>query len=171
MRILPLMIILFISLNLAAQSTNAQGKSEKEKPLLYNPKADVDAEISAAMKKAKAENKHILLQIGGNWCSWCIAFHKFYTSDKALDSLIHQNYVVVHVNHSPENKNLPLLKKLDFPQRFGFPVFVILDEKGARLHTQDSAFLEEGKGYSHKKVSSFLQNWTKTALQPEDYTK
>jgi hypothetical protein len=32
------------------------------------------------------------------------------------------------------------------PQRFGFPVFVIIDGDGNVLHTQDSALLEQGKG-------------------------
>ncbi|HSI90563.1 MAG TPA: hypothetical protein VK927_05565, partial [Adhaeribacter sp.] len=62
-----------------------------------------------------------------------------------------------------------LLKELDYPQRFGFPVFVVLNEKGQRLHTQNSAYLEEDKGYSRKKVLEFLQQWSKPALDPANY--
>ena len=43
---------------------------------LYNPDADVSVAISEGIIRAKAENKHILLQIGGNWCPWCLKFHK-----------------------------------------------------------------------------------------------
>ena len=62
------------------------------------------------------------------------------------------------VNYSKENKNLAEMKKLEFPQRFGFPVFVILDSNGKRIHTQNSSYLEEGDGYSKKKVIDFLTN-------------
>jgi len=61
------------------------------------------------------------------------------------------------------------LKKLEYPQRFGFPVFVILDSNGKRIHTQNSAYLEEDKGYSRKKVLDFLNQWSPDALNPNLY--
>ena len=79
------------------------------------------------------------------------------------------DYIVEHINFSKENRNLPLMQELDFPQRFGFPVFVILDEKGKRIHTQNSGYLEEGEGYSKKKVMEFLQQWSPAALEPAQY--
>jgi len=80
-----------------------------------------------------------------------------------------KNYVRVMVNYSKENKNLDVLEKLGFPQRFGFPVLVILNDKGERIHTQNSAFLEEDGGYSIKKVAGFLKNWSPDALNPSHY--
>jgi len=77
--------------------------------------------------------------------------------------------VVVKVNYSPESKNEELLAKLDFPQRFGFPVFVILDAKGDRIHTQNTAFLEEDGSYSKKKVMQFFKQWSPAALDPDNY--
>ena len=56
------------------------------------------------------------------------------------------------------------MKRLGYPERFGFPVFVILNEKGERVHTQNSAYLEKGEGYSEKEVVSFLNHWTKQAV-------
>ena len=53
---------------------------------------------------------------------------------------------------------------MGYPERFGFPVFVILNEKGERVHTQNSAYLEQGEGYSEKEVLFFLNNWTKQAV-------
>lgn len=40
---------------------------QTEKPTIYNPEANAKVEIASAVKKAKAENKHVLLQVGGNW--------------------------------------------------------------------------------------------------------
>jgi hypothetical protein len=57
-----------------------------------------------------------------------------------------------------------MLQKLNHPERFGFPVFVVLDEQGRVLHTQDSSFLEEGKGYDKEKVLRFFNNWTPKAV-------
>jgi len=136
---------------------------------LYNPEADVSAAISQGIIKAKAENKHLLLQIGGNWCPWCIKFHKFCADDQDISTVIGKNYITIKVNYSKENRNITELKKLDYPQRFGFPVFVILDSDGKRIHTQNSSYLEEDKGYSKKKVLDFLNQWTPAALNPDLY--
>lgn len=80
-----------------------------------------------------------------------------------------KSYVFLLVNYSKENRNLAALKKLDYPQRFGFPVFVILDANGKRIHTQNSSYLEDGEGYSKKKVIDFMTQWTPEALNPEHY--
>lgn len=136
---------------------------------LYNPNADAENDIKQAIQKAKKENKHVLIQAGGNWCSWCIKFNTFTKNDKSIDSLINANYVVYHLNYSPENKNTAILKKYGFPQRFGFPVFLILNSSGKLLHTQNSAYLEEGKGYSKRAVTGFLKDWTPAALSPDSY--
>ena len=139
----------------------------QEKP--YNPNADAKADLKNAIAKAKAENKHVLVQVGGNWCSWCMKFHKMATTDPKVDSLIKADYVYVLLNYSKENKNLDVLKTYQNPQRFGFPVFLVLDGSGKLLHTQDSGFLELDKGYDPKKVSIFLKQWNFKALDPKNY--
>lgn len=136
---------------------------------LYNPETDVSTAISQGIAKAKTENKHLLLQIGGNWCPWCLKFHSFCSDDLDISALINKRYITIKVNYSKENRNLAVLKKLDYPQRFGFPVFVILDSNGKRIHTQNSAYLEEGDSYSKKRVLDFLTQWSPDAINPNLY--
>jgi thioredoxin-related protein len=138
---------------------------------IYKPEANAKAEIQQAIQQAKAENKHVFLQIGGNWCSWCIKFHQFVEAQNEIKRFVNENFVVLKVNHSTENKNFDVLKSLDYPQRFGFPVFVILDENGKRIHTQCSAYLENDGGYSEKKVLTFFKQWSPTALDDKNYEK
>ncbi len=141
----------------------------QEKAIVYSPNADAKADIKNAIANAKVENKHVLIQVGGNWCSWCIKFHKMATTDAKIDSLIKADYVFILLNYSKENKNLDVLKSYQNPQRFGFPVFIILDGKGNLLHTQDSGLLEFDKGYDPKKVFTFLKGWNFKALDPKNY--
>lgn len=136
---------------------------------LYKPAEDAEKALDAVVKDAKKSGKHVFVQAGGNWCIWCARFNDFVTKDASIDSLVQANYVVYHLNYSKENFNAALLKKLGFPQRFGFPVFMVLDGKGKLLHTQNSAYLEEGKGYSKAKVMEFLQHWSPAALDPVNY--
>ncbi|NVO01588.1 MAG: thioredoxin family protein [Bacteroidetes bacterium] len=153
-------VIIFVSFSVFGQV----------KEVIYHPESNAETELSNAISKAKAENKNILVQVGGNWCKWCLRFNKFCHDTLAIDSAIKANYVVLHVNYSKENENFELLQKFDNPQRFGFPVLLILDSKGNRLHTQDSGFLESGEGYDKDKVLTFLKQWTFSAVNPKNYS-
>ncbi|GAB3337337.1 hypothetical protein GCM10027299_48330 [Larkinella ripae] len=163
--------LIFLSLFLLGSTATlqAQGTATPEKPRIYDPKADAQQDIKNAVAKAGKEGRHVLLQIGGNWCVWCIRFHNLTHADTTLSRLLSENYEVLRVNYSPENKNEAALAQLGYPQRFGFPVFVILDGEGNRLHTQNSAYLEEGKGHSPKRVAEFLQAWSPKAIDPKSY--
>ena len=158
-------ILILISFVFIFQNINAQNNEK-----IYNPEADSKAEIQVAVKQAKAENKHVFIQIGGDWCSWCVKMHEFYTSDTEIDSIMNADYVRLLVYYNRREKiNEDLMKELGFPQRFGFPVLVILDENGVRLHTQDSRYLEAGEEYNRKYFINFLFDWNKQAVNPENY--
>ena len=152
---------LIVTLSLRAQET----------PALYHPEADAQKDINEAVKKAAKAHKNVLLQLGGNWCIWCLRFNDLVTKDEELSKYLNDHYVVVHVNYSKENLNEAVFASLGYPQRFGFPVFVVLDDKGNRLHTQNSAYLEEGKGHSKEKVMEFFRNWSPEAIDPKTYQK
>lgn len=143
--------------------------SQENKFNVYDPNADAKKDLTEAIQKANAENKHVFIQVGGNWCGWCKLFHDLVTTNTEIKEYLDSNYVVYHLNYSKENKNEKILEELEFPQRFGFPVFVILDKNGKRIHTQSSGYLEEGKGHSPKLVMEFLQGWSPSALNPENY--
>jgi len=159
------LFILFVAVSL---STASFAQNAKPVVNLYNPKANAQNDIDAAVAKAKKEKKHVFVQVGGNWCIWCIRFHDLVKATPELTKLLADNYETVLLNYSPENKNEAILKKLGYPGRFGFPVFLVLDGDGKLIHTQNSAYLEEGNGHSVKKITEFLKNWNYAALQPEN---
>lgn len=159
-----------MAMMLATGIVHAQEKTHADLEHIYNPAADAAADLLKATQQAAAGNKHVLVQIGGNWCIWCKRFYKLLHEDTTLNALATKNYVIYHLNYSKENKNLPLLKQLGYPQRFGFPVLVILDAKGNRLHTQNTALLESADNYDKEKVADMLKQWSPQALNPAHYT-
>ena len=143
----------------------------QDAPKPYNPNADAKADLKTALDRAKKENKHVLIQIGGNWCPWCLRFHAMAKGAPKIDSLIRADYVYTLLNYSKENKNPEMMKQFDYPNRFGFPVFVVLDKNGKLLHIQDSGMLEhcQVKGYDTTKVLTSLKMWNVKALDPATY--
>jgi len=142
---------------------------DMEKFNLYKPTENANAELNKAIKLAAEKGKHVFVQIGGNWCVWCARFHEFINMDKQIDSLIKAEYIVYHLNYSSDNRNADILTRFGYPQRFGFPVFIILNGKGEKLHIQNSEYLEQDKSYNKRKVMEFLEQWSPSALDPARY--
>ncbi|MBC7848302.1 MAG: thioredoxin family protein [Chitinophagaceae bacterium] len=136
---------------------------------LYKPEENAATELDKVVQQASKEGKNVFVQIGGNWCVWCARYYEYVNKDPQLDSIMKADYVVYHLNYSKENLNKEIMAKLGYPQRFGFPVFVILDDKGNRLHTQNSAYLEQDEGYDKQRVTDFLTTWNPKALDPAQY--
>jgi len=154
-----IILILFI-----ISSSEVYGQDTKK---LYDPSLDGMKQIKEAIGKASKEGKNVLIQYGGNWCSWCIKFHAFCKGDSAISAIINANYIPVKLNYDQTNKNDEANVFLGNPSRFGFPVFIIIDGKGNIIHIQDSSLLEEDRGYSKQKVTGFFSQWTPEALIPK----
>lgn len=129
-------------------------------PKPYHPEDNASQKIEEAVKMAKASHKNVMIQAGGNWCIWCLRFNKFVQDTPELKNLVDQNYIYYHLNYSPENKNEAIFEKYNNPgKKYGYPVFLVLDENGKLIHTQDSAVLEDGNGYSLEKVKKFFTEY------------
>lgn len=162
-------IILSFVAALIALMANAQTSVKK----VYNEDINPIEQIDAAVMKAQSEGKFVICQVGGNWCPWCLRFADFITNDTTISKVISENFEYIHVNYNPRKSEgavkaqeaAALMKRLDNCGRFGFPVFVVLDESGKVIHTQDSSFLEEGQSYNQEKVLRFFKNWTPKAVK------
>ncbi|MCD9855239.1 thioredoxin family protein [Epilithonimonas sp. JDS] len=142
----------------AKKKAAAEEKAKLPKP--YHPEANAELDIQNAVKLAKKTHKNVIIQAGGNWCIWCLRFNNYVQQTPELKKVVDDNYVYYHLNWSPENKNEKIFASYGNPgEKFGYPVFIVLDENGKQIHTQDSSVLEEGSGYSLEKVKKFFTTW------------
>ena len=148
----------------------AQAQTESKK--LYDEDINPLEQIDQAVVKAKAEGKFVICQVGGNWCPWCLRFADFISKDSDISKVISDNFNYIHVNYNPrksggeekQQQAKALMQRLDNCGRFGYPVFVVLNEEGKVIHLQDSSFLEEGQSYNQEKVLRFFKSWTPEAV-------
>ena len=159
-RVFVVALIMMLGSSLSSAQTRKKVYDEEINPM---------EQIDKAVVKARAEEKFVVCQVGGNWCPWCLRFADFITNDTDISSLINENFVYIHVNYNPhktggasseKEQTEALMKRLNNAGRFGYPVFVVLNGDGNVIHIQDSSFLEEGQGYDKEKVLRFFNNWT-----------
>jgi thiol-disulfide isomerase/thioredoxin len=144
-----------------------------KKPV-YNENADAKADINSALAAAKKENRRVLIQWGGNWCSWCILLHDCFQSNKDLAKTLRYEYDVVFVDVGKMEKNLTLAEsyKADF-KKHGVPYLTVLDAEGRVLANQPTDPFEtktkEGKkGHDPEKLQEFLKAHQTKPLKAEE---
>ena len=157
--------LLFLLFSVACMLMSIGASAQAEK--VYNEEVNAMEQINEALEQARESDRYVMCQVGGNWCPWCLRFAEFARTDSVIAPLMEENYVYIHVNYSKENKNLEAMKYLGNPGRFGYPVFVVIDTEGRPIHIQESESLEEGKGYSRKRVEKFLRLWNRKAVEAE----
>lgn len=158
--------IFLIFIVLGMQNLFAQ--EDKKSENIYDPARNAQKDIDSAVKMARNNGKNVLIQVGGNWCPWCLRIHKFINSDVEIKKFLQEGYEYVLVNFSKENKNEEAISMLQNPIRFGFPVFIVLDGDGKVIHIQDSGYLEEDKSYSKEKILRFIKLWTPQAIMAKN---
>jgi thiol:disulfide interchange protein len=126
-------------------------------PRKFDPHRDATADVAAAVALAAAQGKRVMVDVGGEWCSWCHLLDGFIASNDDVRQLVADHYVWVKVNYSPDNKNEQLLSR--WPKVKGYPHLFVLDASGALVHSQDTSLLEAGHGYDKAKVIAFLRQY------------
>ena len=126
-------------------------------PAKFEPGRDAAADVATAVAMAKAQGKRVLVDVGGQWCSWCHILDRFIAGHADVRALLDANYVWLKVNWSPENKNEKLLSR--WPAIRGYPHLFVLDAEGKLLHSQETDVLESGKDYDRAKFIAFLRAW------------
>lgn len=147
---------------LAALTLRAAPEYPAQGPDIYDPTANGEHDIAAALKQAKTEQKHVLLDFGANWCPWCRKLHHtFQTAPEVRDQLA-RDFVLVYIDVNMRHgvkRNSDVNLRYGNPIHEGLPVLVVLDADGQQLVTQETGALEDGDHHDPKKVAAFLARW------------
>ncbi len=124
----------------------------------YDPARDPEKDLGATTQRALAEGKRILLEVGGEWCSWCKALDRYVHENEAVASALERGFLIMKVNFSEENRNADFLSP--YPTIPGYPHLFVLDSEGTFLHSQGTAELEQGRSYNQEAFLAFLERWS-----------
>jgi thioredoxin-related protein len=135
----------------------AFGASAADLPDEFDPARDAAADVAHAVAVAKTQGKRVIVDVGGEWCSWCHILDRFIAANDDVRTLVVRDYVWVKVNYSKENRNERFLSR--WPKISGYPHLFVLDADGALVHSQDTGVLEAGNGYDKGRFIAFLKRW------------
>ncbi len=123
----------------------------------YDPLRDPAQDLELAVARAQREGKRILLEVGGDWCSWCHALDRFVHNNEAVTAALREDFLIVKVTMDEENRNEAFLS--NYPKVPGYPHLFVLEKDGTLLHSQGTDTLEEGRSYSEAAILAVLERW------------
>jgi len=124
---------------------------------IYDVNRNPNADGRAALKLAKETRRKVLVEVGGDWCSWCHVLDRFIKNHQELQARLHETFVVLKVNVSDVNDNAEFMASL--PPALGYPHMYIIGTDGIVMHSQDTAEFFENKKYSEQRFLAFLDRW------------
>ncbi|MBW4548715.1 MAG: thioredoxin family protein [Symplocastrum torsivum CPER-KK1] len=154
--------LLFGLLILAGSVVACEAKvpnSPSSSVFIYDEAIDPHEQVDTALKKANAEGKPILMQIGGNWCKDAKRLDAFYSEQPAVKQVIEEKFVFIRVNNDRENPNWEFFNKL--PSFSWIPTLIILDAQGNIVAVREGKQLETNNEYDAQLILSFLNEGTK----------
>lgn len=122
----------------------------------YDTEANAKADVAAAVAKARAEKKRVLVTLGANWCRWCRGLDRLFQTSQPIATALSKSWVLVRVDVGRMTKNLDLAASWGADPKKGVPLLVVLDGDGKVVKVQDTAALEEGEEHDAEKVLAFL---------------
>jgi len=148
----------FLALLMGPVGAFAQMAPPFVKKHLYSAEANPRTDIAAALKKAKAEKKRVILDFGGDWCGDCQVLDIYMRQSPNVE-LLDKHFVVVHVDIGRFDHNVDVAAKYKVPIKKGVPALAVLDANGKLLYSQENKEFENMREMKSGDVTAFLNRW------------
>ena len=125
---------------------------------IYPPPQQAEADLTAALHRAAAEHKRVLVDFGGNWCGDCKVLD-YYMHQPENAVLLARNFELVDVNIGEYDRNVALAERYGIPLKLGVPAMAVLSEHGKLLYSQKQGEFESMRRLDASAVTQFLMRW------------
>lgn len=125
----------------------------------YDESANADAAVDAALARAKAEHKLVLIDLGGNWCADCRILSGVMALPEVA-SFVDAHYVVVNVDVGRFNRNRQILTRFGVTRRLeAVPALLIATPDGALLDRDRIIEIQDARALTPQAIVDWLAQW------------
>ncbi|MEV6209796.1 thioredoxin family protein [Kitasatospora sp. NPDC051914] len=123
----------------------------------YNPKANSQRDIDAALALAKSDGRRVLLDFGTNECGVCRAVDGLFAKSR-IRTTLDASYHVVKIDLANSRTNMAILSHYDSSHGFSTPVLIIVDAQGKVVTNTNRTGLPK---LTETGFDGFLRQWAK----------
>ena len=125
----------------------------------FNPKADANAEVDAALTRAKAGNHMTLIVMGANWCHDSRALAGW-LSQPHFAAMIASRYELIYVDVGYKDRNTDIARRFGLKSIKGTPTVLIVGTNGKLLNKKDAPTWRNASSRSGDDVYKTLAEFT-----------
>jgi thiol:disulfide interchange protein len=130
-------------------------------PAPYDSSADADAQVSAALKRARARGKPLLIDFGANWCLDCRVLAGVLELPE-LRGYVARNFELVQVDIGRFDRNYGVARRFGVTELGAVPAIFVIDPATARLHNREDVLaLGDARIMRPQAIADWLARWTK----------
>ena len=156
-RLVPLFLICLTVLSVGQRVSAEPGLKLPVYSTSYDDQRDPFADARAAIELAQSTQRNVLIEIGGNWCTWCKKMDAFLEANPEVYQELHDKFVLLKINVSDSNENEAFMSAL--PPVLGYPHMYVSTASGKMILSKDTAELLEDGQYSVKNWLEFIETW------------
>ena len=129
--------------------------------LPYDESANAEIDLANAIAEANNKDKHILIEMGANWCPDCRTLGRYFQRAD-IKAWLDERFIVVAVDIGEWDKNLEIVERYGNPISEGIPSLVVLDSNGVMLFATLAGELASAREIS----GDDLIEWLNEQIQP-----
>jgi len=126
----------------------------------YDEKANADAQVDAAIARAKKSGKRVMIDLGGNWCADCRIMAGLMELPE-MERFLSAHYEIVSVDVGRFNRNLQIPARYGITQRLeGVPAFLVVTTDGKLVNTGRVSAIQDARHMTPQALADWLAQWT-----------
>jgi thiol-disulfide isomerase/thioredoxin len=127
----------------------------------YDTKANADAQVDAAVARAKKDGKEVLIDLGGNWCADCRIMAGLMELPE-MQSFLKAHYEIVSVDVGRFNRNLQIPARYGITNRLeGVPAFLVATPDGKLLNAGNVSAIQDARHMTPQALADWLAKWAR----------
>ncbi|HEX8301967.1 thioredoxin family protein [Sphingomonas sp.] len=135
----------------------------KPLPAPYDAAADARADIAAAVKRARASRRPLLIDFGANWCVDCRIFVGVLELPE-MRGWVARNFELVQVDVGRFDRNLDIAARYGIKELAAVPAVFVVDAKSGKLLNPREVFaLGEAGLMQPQTMADWLARWARPA--------
>jgi hypothetical protein len=128
---------------------------------VYDPARNADADVAAAVERARASGRMVMIVLGGNWChdSRGLAEH---FAEPDFQTMLSQRYEIVYVDVGHRDRNLQIPARYGVNALQGTPTVLILSPEGQLLNRGTASSWRNAASRGRANIFAHFQNFRRT---------
>jgi thiol:disulfide interchange protein len=127
----------------------------------FDTAANADADVDAAIARAKKSGKRVLIDLGGNWCADCRILSGLMALPE-MDAFLKAHYEIVDVDVGRFNRNLQIPARYGITERLaGVPAILVVTPEGRLVNRDKVSAIEDARHMTPQALADWLAQWAK----------